>query len=621
MEDQLRLTDMSSSHRIEEKLAALPAAAGVYVLKNARGKPVYVGKAKSLRDRVRSYFREEAYSGHKPPEMLDSLADFETIVTGSEAEALILESNLIKEYSPRYNIRLRDDKTYPYIKVTLGEPFPRVFVTRRLIKDGSRYFGPYADVGHMRRALRAIKKLYTIRSCHYDLPKQAPPRPCLDYYIGRCKAPCVNYQTADEYRDMIDEVLLVLQGHTGKLAQKLTQRMAEASKSLEFERAAEYRDILRGLEELERRQLAIDPRGGDLDAVGTARDGDLACGVILKIREGKLLGREAHFMGNVQGEPDESVLSAFLARYYVSQQEFGRELLVPHDFPDGALIEEHMQARLSRVFRLRVPKRGLKRDLIVRAEENGRHLMEERRLLEGQAEGRAPEALYSLKSDLNLERVPRSIVGFDVSNLQGSDPVGATVWFENGTPLRSEYRRFRIKSVEGVDDYAAMQEIVGRYFTRRLNEETRLPDLVLIDGGRGQLSAAAQALERAGLPDLPVVALAKREELIFMLDRDEPLRLERREPGLRVLQQVRDEVHRYGLGYHRQRRGKRTLRSGLLDVPGVGPSRQKALLRRFGSLKAIKAATVEEIARVSGIGPALAAEIARRLREEDGSPP
>ncbi|UCF19526.1 MAG: excinuclease ABC subunit UvrC [Gemmatimonadota bacterium] len=621
MENHFRLTEMSHSPGIDEKLAALPAAAGVYVLRNAAGKAVYVGKAKSLRDRVRSYFRDDTYSGHKPPEMLDSLANFETIVTGSEAEALILESNLIKEYSPRYNIRLRDDKTYPYIKVTLAEPFPRVFVTRRLSRDGSRYFGPYADVGHMRRALRAIKKLYTIRSCHYDLPKQAPPRPCLDYYIGRCKAPCVDYQSADEYGAMIDEVLLVLQGHTGRLATRLTERMAEAAKSLEFERAAEYRDTLRGLEELERRQLAIDPRGGDLDSVGIARDGDLACGVILKIREGKLLGREAHFLGNVHGKPDESVLSAFLARYYLSQQEFGKELLVPYGFADGALIEEHMQARLDRVFRLRAPKRGLKRDLVIRAEENARHLLEERRLVEGQAERRAPPALYSLKNNLNLERVPRSIIGFDISNLQGSDPVGAAVWFENGLPLKSAYRRFRVESVEGPDDYAAMQEVVARYFTRCLEEEKRLPDLVLIDGGRGQLSAAAQALERAGLPDLPVVALAKREELIFTLDRDEPLRLDRREPGLRVLQQVRDEVHRFGLQYHRQRRRKRTLRSALLDIPGVGPARQKALMQNFGSLKAIKAAGEEDIARVSGIGPTLAAEIARRLRAADGEVP
>jgi excinuclease ABC subunit C len=544
-----------------------------------------------------------------------SIADFDTIVTASEAEALILESNLIKEYAPRYNISLRDDKTYPYIKVTLGEPLPRVFVTRRLLKDGSRYFGPYADVGHMRRALRAIKRLYTIRSCHYDLPKQAPPRPCLDYYIGRCKAPCVGYQSLDEYREMIDEVILVLQGQTRRLSEKLEARMAEAAGALEFERAAEYRDILRGLAEMEERQLAIDPRGGDLDAIALTRDADDACGVILKIREGKLLGRQAHFLSNVSGaEPDE-VLSAFIARHYLPQEDVARELAVPIDFADRGTVEQHLQERSGRAFKVKVPQRGLRRELLERAEQNARHLLEERRLVEGQVEKRAPAALYALRADLSLERVPRSIIGFDISNIQGTDPVGSAVWFENGQPYKNEYRRYRIETVEGIDDYAAMQEVVGRYFSRRIEEERRLPDLVLIDGGKGQLSAAAQALERAGVPDLPVVSLAKREELIFTLDRAQPLRLSRREPGLRLLQQVRDEAHRFGVAYHRLRRSRRTLRSGLLDIPGVGPLRQKALMRAFGSLKAIKAATPAEIAGVPGIGPALAAEIVKHLSD------
>jgi excinuclease ABC subunit C len=604
---------------LEEKLAALPSATGVYILKSAEGEPIYVGKARSLRDRVRSYFRGDSSSHHKPPEMYRRIADFDTIVTASETEALILESNLIKEYAPHYNIQLRDDKTYPYIKVTIAEPLPRVFVTRRLIKDGSRYFGPYADVGHMRRALRAIKKLYTIRSCHYDLPRQAPPRPCLDYYIGRCKAPCVDYQSQAEYREMIDEVLLVLQGHTGKLAAKLAERMAEAAEALEYERAAEYRDTIRGLEQLERRQSAIDPRGGDIDAVALARDGDTACGVILKIREGKLLGREAHFLGNVEGEGEEAVLSAFIARYYLSQQEIAKELLIPVEFADRSVVEQHLRERAERPFKVRVPQRGAGRELVLRAAENARHLLEERRLMEGQAEKRAPEALYSLQSSLNLERVPRAIVGFDVSNIQGADAVGSAVWFESGQPHKAEYRRFMIRSVEGVDDYAAMQEIVGRYFTRRLEEDRRLPDLVLIDGGKGQLSAAAQALERAGVPDLPAASLAKREELIFTLDRSEAIRLSRREPGLRLLQQVRDEAHRFGLEYHRLRRGRRTLRSGLLEIPGVGPARQKALIKAFGSLRAVKQATAEEIARVPGIGPALAVEIARHLEAANGS--
>ena len=607
------------TEKLEEQLAALPAATGVYIFRGAKNEAIYIGKAKSLRDRVRSYFRGDDSWPYRSPEMLRRVSDIETIVTGSEAEALILESNLIKEYSPRYNIRLRDDKTYPYIKVTIGEPFPRVFVTRRLLKDGSRYFGPYADVGQMRRTLRAIKKLYTIRSCHYDLPRHAPPRPCLDYYIGRCKAPCVDYQSGAEYRAMIDEVLLVLQGHTSQLAVQVADRMEESAGALEFERAAEYRDILSGLEDLERRQLAIDPRGGDSDAIGLARDKDLACGVILKIREGKLLGREVRFLGNVLGEPEEVVLSAFIAHYYLLQEDIAKELLVPIEFADQSTLEEHLSERMGRSITVRVPRRGTKRDAVLRAEQNARHMLEERQLLSGETERRAPTALHSLRAELNLERVPRSIVGFDVSNIQGSDSVGAAVWFENGEPYKNEYRRFKIRSVEGIDDYAAMQEIVSRYFTRRVEEGAQVPDLVLIDGGKGQLSSAAQALERVGLLDLPVISLAKREELIFTLDRDEPLRIGRRETGLRLLQHVRDEAHRFGIQFHRKRRRGRTLRSSLQDIPGVGPSRQQALLRAFGSLRALKAATEEQIAQVRGIGPSLAETIARHLRDPNGS--
>jgi excinuclease ABC subunit C len=315
----------------------------------------------------------------------------------------------------------------------------------------------------------------------------------------------------------------------------------------------------------------------------------------------------------VQGEPEGDVLSAFIVRYYLAQQELGRELLIPGEFSDRALVESHLCERTGRTHKVRVPRRGIKRDLVLRAEQNARHLLEEHRMLEGQAGKRAPPALYALRSQLNLERVPRSIIGFDISNIQGTDPVGAAVWFENGRPLKGEYRRFKIESVQGVDDNAAMQEVVSRYFTRRLEEERELPHLVLVDGGKGQLSAAAQALERAGVPDLPLVSLAKREEAVFTLDRTEPLRLERREPCLRLLQQVRDEAHRFGVEYHRLRRGRRTLRSELLDIPGIGPARLNALIQQFGSVRAIKAAKAEQIAAVRGIGAGLAAEILRKL--------
>lgn len=610
---------MTDRSILDEKLAALPATTGVYILRDEAGEPIYIGKAKSLRDRVRAYFRDDPSAHHKPPEMYPRIADFDTIVTDSEAEALILESNLIKEYSPRYNIRLRDDKTYPYIKVTVNEPFPRVFVTRRLVKDGSRYFGPYADVGHMRRALRAIKKLYRVRSCHYDLPDDAPPRPCLDYYIGRCKAPCVGYQTQEDYREMIEEVLMVLQGRTGTLARRSEERMSQAATRMEYERAAEYRDVVRGLEEIERRQMAVDPRGGEMDIVAIARDGDDACGVILKVREGKLLGRESRFVGNVSGETDEAVLSAFIARYYLLQEDVARELLVPIDFEDRAAVEEHLRQKVGHAVRTHVPQRGVKRELVRRAEDNARHLLEERRLVERAAGSRAPKALYALRARLELDRVPRTILGFDISNIQGSETVGAAVWFQDGEPLKSEYRRFKVRTVEGPDDFAAMQEVIDRYFRGRLESGEPLPDLVLVDGGKGQLSAAAQSLERAGVPDLAIASLAKREELVFTLDRPDPLRLPRRDPALRQLQRVRDEAHRFGVAYHRKRRSRRTLRSELLEIPGVGPARGQALLRSFGSLRALRAAEPAEIARVEGIGPGLAKTIAEHLAGRGGN--
>jgi excinuclease ABC subunit C len=545
--------------------------------------------------------------------MVRRIADVETILTDSEVEALLLENNLIKEHAPRFNVRLRDDKTYPYLKVTVGEPFPRVLVTRRVQRDGARYFGPYADVGAMRRALRAIKKLYTVRSCHYDLPREAPARPCLDYHIGRCRAPCVGYQNEADYRAMISEVLLVLEGRTETLIRQSERRMEEASGALQFERAAQLRDVLRGLRSLAREQVALDLRGGDLDAVAIARDGDDACGVILKVRDGRLVGREAHFLSNARGASDEEILSAFTARHLLRQADPPPEVLFPFGFEDRVAVEQILTERAGRPIRTRVPARGRRRAIIERAVQNAQHLLEERQVTTGVGQGRAPAALHELREALGLEAVPRAILGFDVSTIQGADTVGAAVWYENGEPRKDEYRRFRVRRPEGPDDFAAMEEIVERYFARRLSENRRLPDLVLIDGGKGQLSAAAVSLSRVGAVDVPLVALAKREELLYLPDAREPLRLSRRSEGLRLLQRVRDEAHRFGLAYHRMRRSRRTLTSRLAEIPGVGPARQRALLEHFGSLRALQAASPDEIRKVPGFGPELASAVARHL--------
>ncbi|MFQ5889905.1 MAG: excinuclease ABC subunit UvrC [Gemmatimonadota bacterium] len=615
-----RSTDRREALRTQ--LEHLPTRPGVYLFRDAAGHLLYVGKAKSLRGRVRSYFGTEPDRSVKLRQLARQIASVETIVVDSEAEALLLESNLIKEHGPRFNIQLRDDKSYPYVKITLGEPFPRILVTRRLERDGSRYFGPFTDVGAMRRALRTIRRMYTVRTCHYDLPTVAPERPCLDYHIGRCKAPCVGYQSESEYREMIGEIAEVLAGHTAPVKATVRDRMTAASRTLDFEAAAELRDVLRGLEAIERRQTAIDFRGGDRDVLGVSREGGVACGVVMRVREGRLLGSEVHHLRNVEGEEMERVVEAFLKTFYLRREDLPPELLVPTDFPDRSLLEEVLAARRGASFSIRVPRRGGKRRLAELAAANAAHLLAERQAVEAARPiAAAPAAARALASALELPEPPRALLCFDVSTLGGAESVGSAVWLEDGAPRKSEYRRFRVRgAVDGKpDDYAMMQEIVGRYFHRRVGEGKRLPDLVIVDGGKGQLGAARQGMASAGITDLPVVALAKREEELFRPGAEAPLRLGRRDPALQWIQRTRDEAHRFALAYNRSLRKRRTLRSGLAEVPGVGPAREERLLRRFGSVAAIREASPEEIADTPGIGPATAAHIRAHLRGERGA--
>jgi len=580
---------------IASKLPHLPDSPGVYLWKGRDGTALYVGKAAKLRSRVRSYFNVDHSDSVKTAYLVSQIADVETIVVPTEAHALILEANLIKEHRPRFNIALRDDKSYPYIKVTVQEPFPRIFVTRRLLNDGARYFGPYTDVGQMRRALNVVKRILTVRSCNYDMPREMPERPCLDYYIKRCKAPCVLLQTQQEYRAMTDEVVLFLSGRRDDVVKRVRARMNEASQSLDFERAAELRDSLHHLEQMEEPTIVLEVEGGDRDVVGYARDGDDACVALLRIRGGKLLAREHRFLENIEEEPDSAVLAAFLTGSYVAMQERARELLVPFDFDDRELLEQSLDN-----VRIHIPQRGSKREVIELAEQNARHLLEEMKLATEEADERATNPVYELQRELGLQRVPRSIVCFDVSTGQGTDTVGSAVWFENARPRRAEYRKFRIKTVEGSDDFAAMREMVTRYFRRRQEEEKPLPELIVIDGGRGQLSAAHSALTELGLDDRPLVSLAKKEEEVFVWGRTEPVKLSRRSPALRLLQQIRDEAHRFGVTYHRKRRKMRTVTSGLLQIPGIGPTRRRQLLTTFGSIEGIRTAGVEQIAKLRG---------------------
>ena len=599
-----------------DRVSHLPESPGVYLWKGAGGDVLYVGKAKRLRSRVRSYLAGERLESPKTRVLMRQVADLETIVVPTETAALVLESNLIKEHRPRYNVVLRDDKSYPYIKVTVQEAYPRVLVTRRLVSDGARYYGPYTEVGAMRRALNVVRRVFTVRSCSYDMPRQMPERPCLDYFIKRCKAPCVFLQSQEDYLTMIHEVLAFLDGRTNEVVRRVRARMDAAAADLDFERAAELRDALKHLEQMEEPTVVLEVEGGDRDVLGFARDGDDACMVLLRIRGGKLLGREHQFMEHVEGESDAAVLSAYLAGGYLPLEEKAPDLLLPFAPEDPELAD----ASLAPV-RVAVPQRGPKRELVALAEQNARHLLEES-LLEGdETTERAGDPVYELALQLGLQKLPRTLVCFDISHAQGTDTVASGVWFQNGRPHRAEYRKFKVKTVEGIDDFASMHEVVGRYFARRAEEQKPLPDLVVIDGGKGQLGAAHNALVELGLGEMPMISLAKREEEIFVLGRAESLRLPRRSPALRMLQQARDEAHRFAITFQRKRRRARTVTSALLGIPGIGESKRRQLLQAFGSLQGVRDASPEAIAALPGFSQQSAERIVAALRANSPTAP
>ncbi len=605
---------MPVAQSILDKVPHLPESPGVYLWKDAGGHVLYVGKAKRLRSRVRSYVTSDHRESVKTRALMLQACALDTILVPTEAHALVLEANLIKEYKPRFNIALRDDKSYPYIKVTVQEPFPRVWVTRRLQNDGARYFGPYTDVGAMRRALDVVKRLFTVRSCNYDMPAQMPERPCLDYHIGRCKAPCVLAQSQAEYGAMIDEVVDFLGGRPDEVVRKVRERMELAAASLDFERAAQFRDALAHLETMGEPTIVMEVEGGDRDVIGYARDGDDAVIALMRIRGGRLLARDHQFVTNVDGEVDADVLETYLAGPYRLLEERAHELILPFDVAERSVLEESLERT-----RIHVPQRGPRRDLIEHAQQNARHLLEEARLTgdDPASDERAGDPVYELQRQLGLATVPRAFVCFDISHAQGTDTVASMVWFQNGRPYRNEYRKFKVRTVQGIDDFASMHEVVDRYFTRRVAEEKPLPDLVVIDGGKGQLNAAADALRALGLAALPIVSLAKREEEIFVLGRSDSIRLSRRSPSLRMLQQARDEAHRFAITFQRKRRSVRTITSELLRIPGIGDNRRRLLLTTFGSVQAIRDATAEQIAAVPGFSVRGARRVLDALRASD----
>jgi excinuclease ABC subunit C len=541
--------------------------------------------------------------------MLERITDVETIVVPNETQSLLLENNLIKEYQPRFNVRLKDDKSYPSIAVTVDEAFPRVLVTRRRDIPGARYFGPYTDVGEMRRTLNLIRRMFTVRSCNDDLPATQRERPCLDYHIGRCKAPCVRWQDAPDYRAMITEVLDFLEGRTVDLKARIRALMLAASERQDFERARDFRDAIKWLDQVDG-PLAVDAIGtGDADVIGYARDGDDAVAVLFRVRDGRVIGREQRFFENVQDEADHDMLSAILVRWYLLVDGKAKRIVLPFPPSEFAALAELLPGH-----RIIVPQRGVAARWLELAEQNARHLLESLRLESFESDERAEDPVYALGRELGLTVVPRVFICVDISTSQGRDTVGSLVTFDGGRPKKAEYRKFRIKGVAQQDDFAAIHEVVTRYFRRQIDEGKPFPDLVVIDGGKGQLSAALEAMTALGVAEIPLISLAKRDEEIYFPGRSEPLRLPRRSPALRLLQRARDEAHRFGVAYNRNRRAERTITSALLDIPGVGPNRRRTLLQVFGSLAGVRAATVADVAALPGFSEPLAIRILDYLK-------
>jgi excinuclease ABC subunit C len=603
------MTDLPAP--LQRKLDTLSDAPGVYLWKDAQGNVLYVGKAKRLKSRVRSYFNSDHATSVKNQYLLRYIADVETIVVGSEAQSLLLENNLIKEYQPRFNVRLKDDKSYPSIAVTLGEPFPRVLVTRRRDIPGARYFGPYTDVALLRKTLAIVRRLYTVRSCPDDLPRERRDRPCLDYHIGRCRAPCVGWQSQEEYRGMIDEVVDFLEGRTVDVRGRVRQAMFSASERQDYERAGLLRDQLKWLEQVET-PAGVEVIGtGDADIIGYARDGDDAVGVFLRVREGRVVARDHAFLENLGEETDDRILEFLLVRSYVPMPGRVRRLVLPFPPEDVELLQELLPET-----EWNVPRRGTARRWLDLADQNARHLMESLRIESFETDERAGDPVYALGRDLGLNTVPRSMICVDISTNQGRDTVGSLVWFEAGRPKKGEYRKFKIKGIAQQDDFAAVHEVVTRFLTRRREEHKPLPDLIVIDGGKGQLGAALEAARSAGVTEVPLISLAKKEEEVFLPGRPDSVRLARRSPSLRLLQRIRDEAHRFGVAYNRKRRTQRTITSALLDIPGIGPNRRRILLERFGSLAGVKSATAAEIASLPGFSGKLAERILGVLAEK-----
>lgn len=576
---------------LTEKLLHLPEKPGVYLMKDDQGRIIYVGKAVVLYNRVRSYFQSSRNHSPKVLAMVARIADLEYIVTSSEIEALILECNLIKKHRPKYNIRLRDDKTYPYIKVTMNEEFPRLYSTRRVQKDGARYFGPYTDAGSVHNVIHLMRKLFPLRSCRTLTAR----RPCLEYHIKRCLAPCAGLVEPEAYGSMIKEVCLLLEGRSDTVIKSLRGKMAIAAENLEFEQAAKLRDQLSAVQKITEKQSIV-TGAGDQDAIGLARSAVGTCVQVFFIRNGKMVGRDHFLLAGSEQEDDEAVLTAFIKQYYSQATFVPKEVLLPLTIAEGDFLADWLsQLKGSRVA-VETPKRGTKKNIVMMADDNAGIVLREQEANIKAHSAQTLEAIADLGKYLGLEGAPERMECFDISHIQGSETVASMVVFESGMPKKEDYRRYKLRTVEGKpDDFKSMQEVVGR---RYADHEQPTPDLIIIDGGKGQLSSALEIIRGAGLLHVPVIGLAKEFEHIFKEGSSDPLILPRHSQALYLIQRIRDEAHRFAITYHRKLRSKRNMASVLDHVAGIGATRRKALWDAFSSLAKMKAATVEELAAV-----------------------
>ena len=606
----MMMGDLEQQAYILEKVSHLPTTPGVYLWRDKYQRIIYVGKAINLRNRVRSYVQQDVNRSVKVTAMMRRAWDVETIQTKTEMEALILEATLIKEHHPKYNIMLRDDKTYPYVKITVQEDFPRLFMTRRLERDGAKYFGPFTDVTAVHHVLRILRAYYPLRTCK----SMKVERPCLQYHMHYCEGPCMNYVTVESYRKYIDDIVALFEGKQVQVIQEITSKMEQASEDLEFELAAKYRDDLLSIQKVQEKQRMVTQRG-DMDVLGMAIDGPMACIQLFFIRSGRLLGRENYFVQH-EGDSPDLVMTEFIKQYYGGSTFIPKELLLPMDSVDRELFSEWFSSMKGQQVDVSVPQRGYKKDLIKMAEENAQNFLAERRRQWQYTIDKSGGAVKKLAEVLDLPRLPERMECYDISHMQGAETVASMVVFEGGKPAKREYRRFKLKTVQGKpDDFASMAEIMERRYGNE--KDWPMPDLIIIDGGKGQLNAALPVIRAMGVTDVPVISLAKRIEEVFVEGESESIILEHHTPELQLLQQIRDEAHRFAITYHRRLRGKRNLESVLDHIEGIGPKRRKALYKHFGNLDAMRVAELEELESVEGMNKkaALAVyEFFRRLK-------